>query len=512
VRIAHAYRDQFHKDVLVDLVGYRRWGHNESDEPAFTQPHMYEIVRSHPTVRELLVRQLKQEGLVSEREAEEMVKEAWVVLEQAKKEADSGLCSIETSALGSTVSGLSMDTPPAVSMERLMAYNQELLAWPPHFTPHAKLARILQRRSTAVGAGGGIDWGQAEALAFATILVAGIPIRLTGQDAERGTFSHRNAVLHSIEREGERYIPLQHLIEAKAAFSIYNSPLSEIGVLGFEYGYSVRAPETLVLWEAQFGDFANVAQVIIDQFIASGRAKWKQDSAIVLLLPHGYEGQGPEHSSARLERYLQLAAQDNWRVANCSTVAQYYHLLRQQAYNVKRHPRPLVIMTPKALLRHPLSSSCLQDLAEGHFQPVIDDVRAREQSERIQRVIFCAGKIAIDLLAHESRMQNTDIAIVRVEMLYPFPDEEVRHVLERYKRAKEVVWVQEEPRNMGAWNYVSPVLAGLVSSGVTLDLISRPDRASPEVGFWDLYEAEQEKILKDATSLPLRQFGGKYVH
>jgi 2-oxoglutarate dehydrogenase E1 component len=512
VRIAHAYRDQFHKDVLVDLVGYRRWGHNESDEPAFTQPHMYEIVRSHPTVRELLVRQLRQEGHVSELEAEEMVKRAWVVLEQAKREADSGLYSIDVSASGSAASGLSMDTPPAVSVERLIAYNQELLTWPEYFTPHPKLARILQRRSSAVGDEGGIDWGQAEALAFATILAAGTPIRLTGQDAERGTFSHRNAVLHSVERVDDRYIPLQHLSEVKASFSIYNSPLSEIGVLGFEYGYSVRAPETLVLWEAQFGDFTNVAQVIIDQFIASGRAKWKQDSSMVLLLPHGYEGQGPEHSSARLERYLQLAAQDNWRVANCSTAAQYYHLLRQQAYTIKQHPRPLVIMTPKALLRHPLSSSCLQDLAEGHFQPVIDDVRVRDHTEQIRRVILCAGKIAIDLLAQESRRQNTDIAIVRVEMLYPFPDEEVRRVLERYKRAEEVVWVQEEPRNMGAWNYVSPVLASLVSPGVTLDLIARLDRASPAVGFWDLYEAEQEKILEDATSLPLKQSGGKYVH
>ena len=358
VRIAHAYRDQFHKDVLIDLVGYRRWGHNEGDEPAFTQPAMYEIIRNHPTVRELYARQLEQEGMVSAEEAEALVKEEHQALEQAKKDADNGVYADPPSVPTRGSYRPIADQPPEISAEQLTVYNQELLTWPAQFTPNPKLARIVQRRATTLGPEGGIDWGQAEALAFATILASGTPIRLTGQDVERGTFSHRNAVLHSITRK-EVYAPLQHLPQAKAAFSIYNSPLSETGALGFEYGYSVSAPETLVIWEAQFGDFANVAQVIIDQFIASGRAKWKQDSSIVLLLPHGYEGQGPEHSSARLERYLQLAAQDNLRVANCSTAAQYYHLLRQQAYNVKRHPRPLVIMTPKALLRHPLSSSSL---------------------------------------------------------------------------------------------------------------------------------------------------------
>jgi 2-oxoglutarate dehydrogenase E1 component len=513
VRIAHAYRDHFHKDVLIDLVGYRRWGHNEGDEPAFTQPQMYELIRNHPTVRELYARQLAQDGIVSMQEAEEMVKEASTTLVEAKKEADRDAHATEPS-LPSVPNRNSYrpitDTPPEISAEQLSAYNQELLTWPKHFSPHPKLERILQRRGTTLGPEGGIDWGQAEALAFSTILAAGTPIRLTGQDVERGTFSHRNAVLHSVDNE-ETYIPLQHLAEAKAAFSIYNSPLSEVGALGFEYGYSVHAPETLVLWEAQFGDFANAAQVIIDQFIASGRAKWKQDSSIVLLLPHGYEGQGPEHSSARLERYLQLAAQDNWRVANCSTAAQYYHLLRQQAYNVKRHPRPLVIMTPKALLRHPLSSSHLQDLAEGSFQTVIDDVKARDHAERIRRVVLCTGKIAIDLLAHESRPRNEDIAIVRIEMLYPFPGEEIKKMLARYPRVNEVVWVQEEPRNMGAWNYVSPQLARIVERAATVDVISRPDRASTAAGFWDLYIAEQEKIIADASSLPLKQPGGNYV-
>jgi 2-oxoglutarate dehydrogenase E1 component len=510
VRMAHAYRDRFHKDVLIDLVGYRRWGHNEADEPAFTQPQMYEVVRTHPTVRELYARQLEREGVVSSQDVEEMRKEVWERLERAKREVDSGAYVVEQSKPKRNSYRPIADTPPQVSAEELTAYNQELLNWPEHFTAHPKLVRILQRRGTTLGPEGGVDWGQAEALAFSTILASGTPIRLTGQDVERGTFGHRNAVLHDIDSE-EIYIPLQHLAEAKASFSIYNSPLSETGALGFEYGYSVHAPETLVLWEAQFGDFANVAQVIIDQFIASGRAKWRQDSSMVLLLPHGYEGQGPEHSSARLERYLQLAAQDNWRVANCSTAAQYYHLLRQQAYNVKRHPRPLVIMTPKALLRHPLSSSRLRDLAEGRFQPVVDDVRALEHPEQIRRVVLCSGKIAVELLVHESRMHSEEIAIVRVEMLYPFPSEEVRQILTHYPRATEVVWVQEEPRNMGAWNYIAPELKKVVDRSVTVDVVARPDRASPDAGFWDLYIAEQEKIIADASHLPLKQPGGNYV-
>jgi 2-oxoglutarate dehydrogenase E1 component len=515
VRLAHAYRDQFHKDVLVDLVGYRRWGHNEGDEPTFTQPQMYEIIRAHPTVRELYARQLDREGLVPLRDADAMVKEAFAVLEQAKRDADTGVDIVEEIATTHNDSPFDIDMPPLVPAERLIALNKELLTLPEHFKPNPKLARILQRRVTTLGEEGGIDWGQAEALAFASLLTEGISIRLTGQDAERGTFGHRNAVLHSIE-DHETYAPLQHLCEAQASFSIYNSALSETGALGFEYGYSIQATDSLVLWEAQFGDFANVAQVIIDQFIASGRAKWMQDSSLVLLLPHGYEGQGPEHSSARLERYLQLAAQDNWRVANCSTAAQYYHLLRLQAHlgyikSSKRNPRPLVLMAPKALLRHPLASARLEDLTNGSFQPVIDDTRARERADQIRRVILCSGKIAIDLLAHESRAHNEDIAIVRVEMLYPFPGKELKKILANYPRAHEVIWVQEEPRNMGAWSYMFPRLTEIVHPAATIDVIARPDRSTSDVGFWDLFVLEQERIIAEASTLPLKQSGGKNV-
>src|SRR6266581_4839498 len=318
VKLAQAYRDQFRKDILIDLVGYRRWGHNEGDEPAFTQPQMYETISSHPTVRELYARYLESRGIISREEADAMVKEAFAVLEQAKREADEALQRVEQEE----PDGLNgrydeVETPPPVAEQQLMVFNQELLTWPQGFTPNRKLTRLLQRRATTLGPEGGIDWGQAEALAFASILADGTPIRLTGQDSERGTFSHRHAVLHD-QQSGEKYIPLQHLSAARASFAIFNSPLSESAALGFEYGYSVQAPDALVLWEAQYGDFANVAQVIVDQFISSARAKWRQQSSLVLLLPHGYEGQGPEHSSARLERYLQLAADNNWRVANCS--------------------------------------------------------------------------------------------------------------------------------------------------------------------------------------------------
>ncbi|GCE24631.1 2-oxoglutarate dehydrogenase E1 component [Dictyobacter alpinus] len=511
VRIAHAYRDQFHKDVVIDLVGYRRWGHNEGDEPAFTQPQMYAKIRNHPKVRELYAQLLEQRKLIEPGEAEKINKDAIAELERAKREADEGVYNLQEqkNRLRKRVRP-TLEPAANLSGEQLTSYNEELLSWPKSLSINTKLARILQRRGTTFGPDGGIDWGQAEALAFASILAEGTAIRLTGQDVERGTFSHRNAVLHS-EDNDDTYIPLQHLMDSQASFSIYNSPLSEVGALGFEYGYSVHAPNTLVVWEAQFGDFSNVAQVIIDQFIASGRAKWKQDSSVVMLLPHGYEGQGPEHSSARLERYLQLAAQDNWRVANCSTAAQYYHLLRLQAHNLKAYPRPLVIMTPKALLRNPQSASRLEDLAKGTFQSVINDQQARQHPNSIRRVVLCTGKIAIDLLARANHDHNDDIAIVRVEMLYPFPGEEIKKVLENYPQAREIIWVQEEPKNMGAWSYMAPRLAEIVNRSITVDVISRPERSSPAAGFWDLYIAEQEKIITEASSLSLKQPGGNYV-
>ena len=520
VRLAHAYRDHFHKDILIDLVGYRRWGHNEGDEPAFTQPQMYEIVRSHPTVRELYAQKLEQQGSISPEEADKMLKDAHAALEQAKQEADSGQYSEEQEELNSHDGQNSYDSHnghvdetgrvPAISEQELQQFNNELLQWPAGFAPNPKLARLLQRRATMSGSEGSIDWGQAEALAFATILADGTPIRITGQDTERGTFSHRHAVLHD-QQSGATYTPLQHLAEARASFAIYNSPLSEAAALGFEYGYSVHAPEAMVLWEAQFGDFANAGQVIIDQFISSARAKWRQQSGLVLLLPHGYEGQGPEHSSARLERYLQLGAQNNWRVANCSTSAQYFHLLRQQAVSVQHDPRPLVVMTPKSLLRNPLSSAKLADLVHGAFQAVIDDELALQHPNDIRRVLLCTGKMAIDLLSNEKRAQGKDLAIVRVEMLYPFPAKELKKVLANYPNAREIIWVQEEPGNMGAWNYMAPRLAPLLGAKTQLHVIARPDRASPAAGFWDLYMAEQEELMRQAFGIVMKERGEHYV-
>jgi 2-oxoglutarate dehydrogenase E1 component len=369
--------------------------------------------------------------------------------------------------------------------------------------PNPKLARIVQRRGPALTQPErAVDWGHAETLAFATLLTEGIPVRLTGQDSQRGTFNQRQAVLHSQEKLAT-YTPLQHLAGAQASFSIYNSPLSEIGVLGFEYGYSVHAPDGLVLWEAQYGDFANVAQVIIDQFISSGRAKWRQDSALVLLLPHGYEGNGPEHSSARLERYLQMAAEDNWQIANCTTSAQYFHLLRHQAYSLKKHPRPLVVMSPKSLLRNSLAASNMQDLTQDSFHPVLDDQMARQKPEQVRRVVLCTGKIAIDLQANQQKKRNEEVAIARVEMLYPLPVEEIKKVLAGYPRVREIVWVQEEPRNMGAWSYMFPRLRRLLDDTMKLDVISRPERSSPATGFWDIYTAEQEELIARATTVSL---------
>ncbi|HEX6480108.1 MAG TPA: 2-oxoglutarate dehydrogenase E1 component, partial [Ktedonobacteraceae bacterium] len=505
VRLAHAFRDQFHKDILIDLVGYRRWGHNEGDEPAFTQPSMYEKIRTHPAVRELYAQRLVHDGIISQQEADTMVKDAIETLEKARQVAEGGIQQFEQEEMDG-VNGHhgEVETPPQVPAEHLMAFNNELLSWPEGFSPNPKLARLLQRRATTLGPEGGIDWGQAESLAFASILADGTPIRLSGQDSERGTFSHRHAVLHD-QHNGDRYVPLQHLAEARAPFAIYNSPLSESAALGFEYGYSVHAPGSLVLWEAQFGDFVNVAQVIIDQFIAAGRAKWRQDSSLVLLLPHGYEGQGPEHSSARLERYLELSAQDNWRVANCSTASQYYHLLRLQAYNLLRDPRPLVIVTPKSLLRHPLAAASLQELAEGTFQRVIDDRDALSHADAIRRVVLCTGKMAIDLLSTRSRKQAEDVAIVRVEMLYPFPEDELKKVLANYPNLREVVWAQEEPLNMGAWTYMSPRLSTMPGSSKELKVIARTARSSPATGFSDLFQSEQEHIIEEALHASVKQ-------
>ena len=494
-RMAHAYRERFGKDFLIDLVGYRRWGHNEGDEPAFTQPRMYEQIAAHPTVRELWAQELERQGVVTREEAEALIAQVEERLQQARRQAEGQPPAQEDD--GSGPRARTDYSVSSVSAERLTELNEALLARPEDFKPHARLERLLQRRRSAIAEEHGIDWAHAESLAFAAILADGTPIRMTGQDTERGTFSQRHLVLHDAA-SGERYIPLQVLPDAKASFAVYNSPLSENAVLGFEYGYSMHAPGVLVLWEAQFGDFANSAQVIVDQFIVSGRAKWRQAPSLVLLLPHGYEGQGPEHSSARLERFLQLAAADSIRVANCSNAAQYFHLLRRQAAQLGHDPRPLVVMTPKSLLRNPRAAASLADLAEGRFQPVIADTLDKERAARVTRLVLCSGKVYVDLVSREEWATVEGVAVARVEELYPFPAEEIKAVLAAYPELHEVVWLQEEPRNMGAWSYIAPRLRELLDPAIELVYAGRPESASPAEGSLARHVIEQTRILKAA--------------
>jgi 2-oxoglutarate dehydrogenase E1 component len=385
--------------------------------------------------------------------------------------------------------------PTAVRAEVLVALNERLLTWPEHFKVHPRLAKQLERRRDAVGEGGGIDWGHAEALAFASLLADGVDVRLTGQDSERGTFSHRHAVLHDVET-GQSWVPLQHLPNAVGRFEVFNSPLTEMAVVGFEYGFSTALPEALVLWEAQFGDFANMAQPVIDQFIAADTAKWGQFSSVVLLLPHGYEGQGPEHSSARLERFLQLCAEGNMRVAYCTTPAQFFHLLRRQAKDPVR--RPLVLMQPKSMLRLPAASSRLVELAEGSFRRVLDDPGPTNR-EDVTRLVFTAGKLYYELAA---AARPGHLAVVRVEELYPWPHDEVSRIVDRYPNVVEVVWAQEEPKNMGAWSFVAPRLRASAGNALIIRYIGRPERASPAEGYFASHQTEQARIIADAWAAP----------
>ncbi|HET9683466.1 MAG TPA: hypothetical protein VFP15_05140, partial [Gemmatimonadaceae bacterium] len=382
----------------------------------------------------------------------------------------------------------------AVPADKLEALNSKLLERPQGFTGHARLARTLERRREALKTNG-IDWGQAEALAFGTLLQQGISIRLSGQDAERGTFAHRNAVLHDI-KSGDTYTPLADLPNA-ARFEIYNSPLSEMAVLGFEYGFSTAAPTDLTLWEAQYGDFVNMAQAVIDQFISSDRAKWGQRSGLVLLLPHGYEGGGPEHSSARLERFLQLCAENNMIVAYPSNPAQYFHILRRQAMHDKR--KPLILMQPKSLLRLPAATVGIEALASGSFQPVIDDAVVAEKRDDVRRLVLSTAKLYYDLLA--ARGDNTEVALVRVDELYPWPGEALAAIVDRYPNIEDVVWAQEEPKNMGAWTYAAPLLRVATGNMLTVRYIGRPERASPAEGYSKPHEEEQKRIVRDVLTL-----------
>ena len=509
VRLAFAFRQEFGHDVLIDLIGYRRFGHNEADEPAYTQPEMYQMIKKHPSVRELFARQLVQAGVVTEQGSTEMTDEVWALLSDQHgllKERIAAAKEVEHATgeyqLDRTPSP---EVQTAVSPARLQVLGEELVSVPDGFNVHPKLAKQLEQRRQSLdpAAEAGIVWAHAESLAFASLLTEGIPIRLTGQDTERGTFSQRHLVLHD-PKTGQEHCAMQHLPGALAPMELHNSPLSEMACVGFEYGYSQEGPETLVLWEAQFGDFVNGAQVIIDQFIVSGLAKWGQTSRLTLLLPHAYEGSGPEHSSARLERFLQLAAEGNIRVANPSTPAQYFHLLRRQARIAKQ--RPLVVMTPKSLLRLPLATSRVQELTEGRFQPVLPDPVV--DPDQVTRLVLCTGKVYYDLIAHAAREENPSVAIGRIELLYPFPQAELMELVSRYPKLAEVVWVQEEPRNMGARAFMSPRLLQILPDELSFGYIGRPERAASGEGYPIAHATEQRRIVSTAldTGRPVSQY------
>jgi 2-oxoglutarate dehydrogenase E1 component len=492
VRLATAFRTRFGRDVLIDLVGYRRWGHNEGDEPAYTQPTTYELVHEHPPIAQRYARILIEQGVLEEDDVTRMREH----IARRLKEEHSRVR--EPKPHDPPAPPMLWEAATAVGGERLRRVNNELLALPEGFQPHPKLAAQLRRRLTAVDAGAGIDWGGGEALAFATLLGDGVHIRITGQDTERGTFSHRHAVLHDAQT-GETYTPLEHLREARAGFEIHNSPLTENACVGFEHGYAVTLPDALVLWEAQFGDFANGAQVIIDQFIVSGASKWGQTSRLTLLLPHGFEGNGPEHSSARLERFLKSGAEDNIRVCLPSTPAQYFHLLRVQA--LARLRRPLIVMTPKSLLRLKEATSRLDEFTTGTFKAVIDDPDASDWKEDVTRLVLCSGKIYYDLQRHPSRQDADEVAIVRVEQLYPFPHEQVGDIIASYPYVESVVWAQEEPMNMGAWRSIRHRLVQAMPPGVQLAYEGRPWKASPSEGYPIAHEREQDRIVRAALEL-----------
>ncbi|MEO8621277.1 MAG: 2-oxoglutarate dehydrogenase E1 component [bacterium] len=497
VRLAVAYRDKFAKDVLIDVVGYRRWGHNETDEPFFTQPKLYERIRAHPTPREVWAARLVSEGIMSAADAKAIDTEFGDKLAALHKEMRAPR-SVETPARGSKMHPVIeeiTDPETGVPAAELEALNEQLLTWPADFKGPAKLIKVIERRRDALHKGL-IDWGHAEALAFGSLLLRGVGVRLSGQDAERGTFAHRNAVLHDVEK-GDTYTPLANVPLATGRFEIYNSPLSETAVMGFEYGFSTATETDLVLWEAQYGDFVNVAQPIIDQFISADRAKWGQWSGLVLLLPHGYEGGGPEHSSARLERFLQLCAEGNMCVAYPSTPAQYFHIIRRQVMRSERCP--LILMQPKSLLRLPAAASNIEALASGSFQPVIDDPSVGAGVGDVRRLVLCTAKMYYDLL--EAKGENTGVALVRVDELYPWPGADVSAVVDRYPNLEDVVWAQEEPKNMGAWTFVAPQLRVATGNMLTVRYIGRPERASPAEGYSEAHKIEQKRIVTDVLTL-----------
>lgn len=497
-QLALEYRLRFHEDVVIDLICYRRRGHNEADEPAVTQPVMYKIIHNHPTTRQIYAEKLIEEEVISEDEAQQMVREYEEKLEQEQVVSRPVLDSAHYSYSRQWDVFLNKDwtepTDTRVALERIRFCNDRLQCLPTGFELHPRVAKIMENRNKMAAGAMPLDWGFAETMAYATLLLENYEVRLTGQDVGRGTFFHRHAIIYN-QINGEPYIPLKHLDENQARPQIFDSLLSEEGVLGFEYGYSSTEPHKLVIWEAQFGDFANGAQVVIDQFISSGETKWGRLSGLVMFLPHGCEGQGPEHSSARLERYLQLCADQNIQVCYPTTPAQIFHLLRRQI--LRQYRKPLIVMSPKSLLRHKLAVSSLEDLSLGQFQPVIDEIDDQDKSN-ITRLIMCSGKVYYDLLEARRRDKLEHVAIIRIEQLYPFPAQAFKDVIRRYTHIQQYIWAQEEPKNQGAWYQSKHHFYNNLEADADIQYAGRPASAAPAVGSFKTHIQEQRAVVQSA--------------
>ncbi|MCM3387773.1 2-oxoglutarate dehydrogenase E1 component [Ureibacillus chungkukjangi] len=499
--LAFEYRKVFGKDILVDLIGYRRFGHNETDDPTVTNPLTYQIVTKHPTVRALYGEKLTNEGILTHDQVKKLDEEVYAEMQASYDHvkqvgAEKGHFDIE---MPEAVKNEYPVVDTSVSKEDLKQINDDLLAWPEGFEPQNKLAKILNKRVEALETDK-IDWGHAETLAFAAILRDGNPIRITGQDAQRGTFSQRHLVLHD-KNSGAELVPLHNVSDSKASFSVHNSPLTETAIVGFEYGYNLENDNALTIWEAQFGDFANMAQVMFDNFISSSRSKWGEKSGLVFLLPNGMEGQGPEHSSARIERYLQLSAENNWIVANCSNAGNYFHLLRRQAKMLGTEAiRPLIIPSPKSLLRHPLAAASQEQLSEGGFQEVIEQPGLGGNAKKVERIILASGKVTIDLADRvQDGKEYDNLHIVRVEQLYPFPSQKIADIIAKYPNAKEIYWVQEEPKNQGPWKYALEYLLDL-ADGKKVKYVGRPEMSSTSEGDMDSHKIAQAKVIDEALA------------
>ncbi|MFM8518672.1 MAG: 2-oxoglutarate dehydrogenase E1 component [Nevskiaceae bacterium] len=505
-RLAMQYRQRFHKDVVIDLVCYRRLGHNEADEPAATQPVMYNVIRKHPTTRKLYADRLVADGVLTQFEADGLVEQYRAGLDEGRPQAKASLGMIGnkyTVDWSAYMRNIDWTAPvrSGVEARRLKALGARLVAVPAGHSLHPRVQQVIANRAKMIAGEMPLDWGCAESLAYASLLEDGYAVRISGQDSGRGTFFHRHAVLHD-QQTGSTYVPLEHVAERQPRFTVIDSVLSEEAVLAFEYGYSQTDPGVLVIWEGQFGDFANGAQVIIDQFISSGESKWGRFCGLTLFLPHGYEGQGPEHSSARLERFLQLCAEANMSVCVPSTPAQMFHMLRRQM--LREFRKPLVVMTPKSLLRHEMSVSALADLEQGSFRNIIDEVDPVDPA-KVRRVVFSSGTVYFDLLKARRALAAEDVALVRLEQIYPFPADEYTAIIARYPNAAEIVWCQEEPQNQGAWYQIRHRLERPLAGKRVLLYAGRPPAAAPATGIGKIHEAEQASLVQAALTSPARQ-------